>query len=253
MIRLILKLKEAQIQEFALEKDEIHIGRAKENDIVIDNIAVSRKHAQIQKGTMGYVLKDLNSSNGTFLNGVKIDAGDHLLFDGAVIGIAKFEIIVKGPSKAAQPSSKAVTQEDVQGTMIFDAARRKPIPEPQALPEPKSVRWPALSAIKGPNKGVEFKITKEITLLGKGSQSDIPAAGWFVSSPQAKITRRGDRFYISHLGGFLSNTKVNGVGIKGDHILKNKDQVNIGRCCFVFSYASAEHGEKSPSLSQDPV
>ena len=244
MIKLILKLKDTQIEEYTLDKEEIHIGRAKENDIAIDNIAVSRKHAQIQKKEgVGYVLRDLNSSNGTFLNGVQIDASDHPLSEGAVIGIAKFELLVRGLAKAAQVPPKAVAQGDAQGTMIFDAARRKTSSDLQASPEAKAVRWPVLSAIKGPNRGAEFKITKEITMLGKGSQHDIPAAGWFVSSPQAKITRRGDRFYISHLGGFFCSTKVNGVGIKEDHILKNKDQVDIGSCSFVFTQISAEHGD----------
>jgi predicted component of type VI protein secretion system len=125
--------------------------------------------------------------------------------------------------------------------MIFDAARRKPAPEPQVPSEPKPIRWPVLSALKGPGKGKEYKITKEVTLVGKDSQQDIPAEGWFVSSPHAKIFRRGDRFYISHLGGFLSATKVNGIGIREDHILKNKDQVDIGNCTFVFTQAPAEH------------
>ena len=82
-----------------------------------------------------------------------------------------------------------------------------------------------------------------MTMVGKGSQHDIPAGGWFVSSPQAKITRRGDRFYISHLGGFLSSTKVNGIGIGEGHILKSKDLVDIGNCSFVFTQAPADHSE----------
>jgi pSer/pThr/pTyr-binding forkhead associated (FHA) protein len=242
MIKLILKLKETQIEEFALEKDQIVIGRAKENDIVIDNIAVSRKHAQITRKEEGmYYLQDLNSSNGTFLNGAQIDASDHALSEGAVIAIAKFELQVKGLSNPAAVPPKAPTPEDVEGTMIFDPARRKPAAEPQAASEPKAVRWPVLSALKGPAKGAEYKISKEVTLVGKGSQVDIPAEGWFVSSPHAKITRRGDRFYISHLGGFLSGTKVNGIGIGQEHILKNKDQIEIGNCSFIFTQAPSEH------------
>jgi len=244
MIKLILKLKETQIEELALEKDQITIGRAKESDIVIDNIAVSRKHAEItrKEGDM-YFIRDLGSSNGTFLNGAQIDVHDHALSDGAVIGIAKFELQVKALSKAAAPSAKAAAPEDAEGTMIFDPARRKPAAEPQAAPEPKPIRWPVLSALKGPGKGTEYKISKEVTLVGKSAQFDIPAEGWFVSSPHAKITRRGDRFYISHVGGFLSGTKVNGIGIRGEHILKNKDQVNIGNSSFVFTQAPSEHGE----------
>ena len=162
MIKLILKLKETQIEEFALEKDEINIGRAKENDIVIDNIAVSRKHAQIaQKEGVGYVLRDLNSSNGTFLNGGQIDASDHPLPDGAIIGIAKFEIQVKGMSQGCPASSQEPSQQDADGTMIFDAARRKPVPEPQAQPEPKVIRWPVLSALKAQAREPNTKSPKK--------------------------------------------------------------------------------------------
>ena len=48
MIKLILKLKETQMDEFNLEKSIVHIGRSQENDIVIDNVAVSRRHAQLE-------------------------------------------------------------------------------------------------------------------------------------------------------------------------------------------------------------
>jgi pSer/pThr/pTyr-binding forkhead associated (FHA) protein len=236
MIKLILKLKDAEIEEFAFAKDQINIGRSKENDIVIDNIAVSRRHAQIEKQEgKGYVLRDLNSSNGTLLNNVQIDANDHALQDGAVIGIGKFEIVIKGLSQTAEPDVKGGTQEEAQGTMIFDAVRRKPSPEPKAAPEAPGIRWPTMTATEGPWKGKEFKISKELTTLGKGPEDDIPAKGWFVSSSHAKITRRGERFYILPPDGFLASTKVNGVAIKREHILKNKDQISIGDCSFVFT------------------
>jgi pSer/pThr/pTyr-binding forkhead associated (FHA) protein len=47
MIKLILKLKETQLDEFNLEKSMINIGRSQENEIVIDNLAISRRHAQM--------------------------------------------------------------------------------------------------------------------------------------------------------------------------------------------------------------
>ncbi len=47
MIKLILKLKETQLDEFHLEKSMINIGRFQENEIVIDNMAISRRHAQM--------------------------------------------------------------------------------------------------------------------------------------------------------------------------------------------------------------
>ena len=85
MIKLILKLKDTQIEEFNLAKSLITIGRSKENEVVIDNIAISRKHAQVElKQGTSYVLRDLHSSNGTFLNGSTVTEyalrnGDKLL------------------------------------------------------------------------------------------------------------------------------------------------------------------------------
>jgi len=243
MIKLTLKLKETQIDEFNLEKSMIHIGRSQENDIVIDNIAVSRRHAQIEmKEGKGYVLRDLGSSNGTFLNGVQIDANDHALADGDVIGIAKFEILVKGLTQPSKEAPKVPTPRDIEGTMIYEAPRRKPAPEPAAIPEQKAAHGAALKAIKGPSQGKEVKITKEMTTIGKGSQNDIPVEGWLVSSPQARIRRQGDRFYISHHGGFFSSTKVNGSGIKEDHILKNRDEIEIGNSTFVFIQSTETRG-----------
>ena len=126
--------------------------------------------------------------------------------------------------------------------MIYEAPRRKPTPEPAATPQRKAVYWPALKAIKGPFKGKEFKMAREITTTGKGSQNDIPVEGWFVSSPHAKIRRQGDRFYISHHGGFFTSTKVNESGIKEDNILKNKDEIAIGNRTFVFTQSQETHG-----------
>jgi pSer/pThr/pTyr-binding forkhead associated (FHA) protein len=244
MINLILKLKETQIDEFNLEKSTITIGRSQENDIVIDNIAVSRRHAQLElKEEKGYVLRDLGSSNGTFLNGVQIDANDHELHDGDVLTIAKFELQVKGLTLAPKAAPKIPGRSDVDGTLIYEAPpRRKPTPEPAAVPEQKPVSSPVLKATKGPSKGKEFKMTKEVTTLGKGSQDDISVGGWFVSPSQAKIRRQGDRFYISHKGGFFSSTKVNGIGIKEEHLLKNQDEIAIGDGTFAFIHPAQTHG-----------
>jgi pSer/pThr/pTyr-binding forkhead associated (FHA) protein len=243
MIKLTLKLKETQIDEFNVEKSMIYIGRSQENDIVIDNVAVSRRHAQVEmKEGKGYVLRDLGSSNGTFLNGVQIDANDHELADGDVIGIAKFEIRVKGVTQPSKEAPKVPAQGDIDGTMIYEAPRRKPTPEPAAIPEQKTPHWAALKVIKGPSQGKEIKITKEITTIGKGTQNDIPVEGWFVSSPQTRIRRQGDRFYVSHHGGFFSSTKVNGSGIEEDHILKNRDEIKIGNSTFVFTQSAETRG-----------
>jgi ABC-type multidrug transport system ATPase subunit/pSer/pThr/pTyr-binding forkhead associated (FHA) protein len=57
----------------ALEKSKINIGRSSDNDLIINNIKVSRKHAKLEKIDNDWFIEDLKSSNGTFINGKKVD------------------------------------------------------------------------------------------------------------------------------------------------------------------------------------
>lgn len=78
MPKLILKFQGVLIKEYALDKPSLTIGRKEENDICIDHMSVSGRHAKIDKvedNTGGYfTVTDLNSTNGTFVNGKKITA-----------------------------------------------------------------------------------------------------------------------------------------------------------------------------------
>jgi pSer/pThr/pTyr-binding forkhead associated (FHA) protein len=73
MLRIILKFNSNVIKELKIDQDEIIIGRDSGNDVQIDNIAVSREHAKIIRGPNYYLIEDLNSTNGTFVNGKKIN------------------------------------------------------------------------------------------------------------------------------------------------------------------------------------
>ncbi|NNG27123.1 MAG: FHA domain-containing protein [Ignavibacteriaceae bacterium] len=68
------------------ERDVITIGRSSDNDLVINNIKVSRKHAKLKKSANEWFIEDLGSSNGTFLNGEKVKAAKVTLKDVLTIG-----------------------------------------------------------------------------------------------------------------------------------------------------------------------
>jgi len=70
--KLLLKFHAAVIKEIPLDKTPITIGRKPENDIIIDNMAVSSHHARILMQGSNYVVEDTQSTNGTFLNDKKI-------------------------------------------------------------------------------------------------------------------------------------------------------------------------------------
>lgn len=72
MLEITLELKDTILNTFKIDKDEITIGRNSTNDITIDNLAVSDRHARIVRDQTGYYLEDLGSTNGTFVDGRRI-------------------------------------------------------------------------------------------------------------------------------------------------------------------------------------
>ena len=98
MARLILMFNKQVIKEVPFIKDSVTIGRQGENTIVIDNLAVSGYHARIDKTGSDYVLTDLQSTNGTFINELKVTA--HKLSHGDNIVIGKHVILFVASEKA---------------------------------------------------------------------------------------------------------------------------------------------------------
>ena len=84
--RLIVKEGPLAEAEFFLEEGETTLGRSSDNDIVVDYSAVSGRHAKIVRIGENYFIEDLGSSNGTFINGKKIN-GQYLLNSGDLIGL----------------------------------------------------------------------------------------------------------------------------------------------------------------------
>jgi pSer/pThr/pTyr-binding forkhead associated (FHA) protein len=87
MAKLVLSMNWAVQGEFQLEKERISIGRKPDNDIQIDNLAVSGKHALIITILDDSFLEDLGSTNGTYVNGKLVKK--HALRNGDVIGLGK--------------------------------------------------------------------------------------------------------------------------------------------------------------------
>lgn len=72
MLEITLELKDTILDTFKIDKDEITIGRNSANDITIDNLAVSDRHARIVRDKSGYYIEDLGSTNGTYADGRQI-------------------------------------------------------------------------------------------------------------------------------------------------------------------------------------
>jgi len=92
MIIILLKYKNELLKTFKIDKDEITIGRLKSSDIHINNPTVSKQHARIIKNQGNYLIEDLKSTNGIYLNTVRIIS--RYLKDGDVINIGKDTLVV---------------------------------------------------------------------------------------------------------------------------------------------------------------
>jgi pSer/pThr/pTyr-binding forkhead associated (FHA) protein len=88
--------------EFVLARDLITVGRSLDNDIVIDDQfigwqTVSPRHAELRRTPDGFVLRDLNSENGTFVNSLR--TGENVLEDGMTLAFGKVEFIYRVPTE----------------------------------------------------------------------------------------------------------------------------------------------------------
>ena len=71
MPEIIVKLGDTVVNNYFMEKDVVSIGRAPDNEIPIENLAISRRHAVIRRMGDQFVVEDANSANGTYVNGVR--------------------------------------------------------------------------------------------------------------------------------------------------------------------------------------
>ena len=106
MPKLTLTLDRNPMQVYDLDQPVIRVGRSQGMDILIDNVSVSRRQVEIRKEGEGWMVHDLGSSNGTFVNGEKVTA-DRALKAGDEISFGKFSLFFE--RVAAQPVAREAT------------------------------------------------------------------------------------------------------------------------------------------------
>ena len=193
MARLVLSLDGQVLAEFAMNKDRFTIGRLPDNDIRIDNAAVSGHHSLIINILDDSFLEDLNSTNGTYANGKLVRK--HSLQHGDVITVGHHQLRFIEDDEAQdefektmviQPSARPL--EKVQAATAGESAAAQGAGAARRPPDGKAApRRARLQVLSGPFAGKEIEINKALTTLGKpGLQV-------------AAITRRAEGFFIVHV------------------------------------------------------
>ena len=210
MPKVIVSIDGVVVQEVQLTKDRTSLGRRPYNDIVIDNLAVSGEHAVLQLAGNEVHLEDLNSTNGTYVNGKAVKKQLLQNNDTVEIGKSKLQYV----NKAADP--------EFEKTMIFKAA----IPG-RALPaQPRSESSLAafnaaaglsasIKVISGAAAGRTVALVKVVTTIGKPGVA------------VAAITRWQHGFRLAHVEGQKPPT-LNGTAIGAEPVsLKDGDILEL--------------------------
>jgi len=222
MARLVLSLDGQVMAEYNMNKERYTIGRLPDNDIRIDNSAVSGHHSLIINILNDSFLEDLNSTNGTYVNGKLIKK--HALQHGDVITVGHHQLRFVEDDEA---------QDDFEKTMVIQPSARpvdkvrvardvaeKVSPSLSATGTRKALDGTTASALKkaklqvlsGAFAGRELELSKALTTLGRpGVQV-------------AAITRRAEGYFIVHVDADKENNYplVNGNPI-GAHAMRLAD------------------------------
>jgi len=223
MPKMIVSIDDVVIKEVQLTKERTTLGRRPYNDVVIDNLAVSGEHAVLLMSGTGVVIEDLNSTNGTYVNGKAVK--QQALQNGDGIEIGKYKIKFVGDAAS----------EGFDKTMIIKArppvapAPMAPPMAPAAAPAPASPTAAAASVehaasnmapaairvLTGAAAGREVPLTKVVTTIGKPGVA------------VAAITKRQHGFVLHHVEGG-GNPTLNGAGFSADPVpIKNGDVIEL--------------------------
>jgi pSer/pThr/pTyr-binding forkhead associated (FHA) protein len=234
MAKLVLSLNGAIQGEFELDQERFTIGRKPENDIQIDNLAVSGKHSMIITILDDSFLEDLGSTNGTYVNGKLVKK--HALKDGDVIAIGKHELKYLNENASDDEDEFEKTMIIKPGSASAAVAAAQAAENAGAAPEPApsgGASAPAaaggmplgrLTVLNGPIAGKELELTKALITLGKpGTQV-------------AVISRRPQGYFLTHIESNSGFPVVNGaeIGAKA-YQLKDGDLLELAGIKMEFS------------------
>jgi pSer/pThr/pTyr-binding forkhead associated (FHA) protein len=218
MYKLTVAFGGRTIERREVDGEEFSIGRSPECDLVIDNLGVSRRHAEIDMSTGAPVLKDLKSNNGTFVNGRRVVK--HHLNDGDEIAIGKFTITFN--NEVLEDEVEEVVKKPAGGgdyTLAIDgdvmAARQRQ----------RASKLKAYLKIEKRRGAENMVIDRGIFTIGKLPSCNLRVGGWKVAKKHAIIFRDEVSFRIVDVSQ-KGRTSINGTPVDEER-LKDGDIIEL--------------------------
>lgn len=209
-------------KKFSLLRTHSLIGR-NNGDVPLRDQAVSGSHAAIDYVGSVLLLIDMNSTNGTFLNGNKVDKAeignmDEITIGGTVL-VASIVRDVYGTYGGTQPQIEEIKEFDPNAM----TAPRRQLPNPQLPPEVMA----AIEVIEGPDKGKKVRLTNMSTILGRAEYADIQIKDEAMSRRHCQILIKSADFI-----GLKDLASTNATFLNGRHVsavqIQNGDIITLG-------------------------
>lgn len=228
MAKLIVSLGNNVLGHYFVDKAVFSIGRRSDNDICLDDPAISKEHAVVTTVANDQMLEDRGSSNGTFVNEEKV--AKRILQNGDVIHI--------GPYSLKYVNQRATSDMDFDKTLMLDALPLGIPTQGRSLQPQLATALSSARALKatfplGTVKGLKGEHAGRNVELGR------VLVGFGVPGDQlAVIMRRPHGYYLNHVEG-RRYPKVNGKSTGADpYPLQDQDIIEIGNDKLLFSLKS---------------
>jgi pSer/pThr/pTyr-binding forkhead associated (FHA) protein len=227
MTKIILKFKDKVLKEIPVEKELITIGRKADNDIEIDNLAVSGHHARIFKMEDWFLIEDLDSLNGTFVNGKMIQESPLKNGDEVLIGKHILKFVSTDVSTSREPEAVLKKGEASETMMIDSKVQREILAQ---ISKDRSVTSSGevmgrFTILEGGTDQKEYDLTERMTSIGKESSARIRLKGFFAPKFAAFVNRSKEGYFISAASG--KELRVNGEVVSGRYRLQDGDIIQV--------------------------
>lgn len=224
----IIMLNDKIIKQFPLEDGEkVSIGRGKEADITIDNTAISRKHISIESTAGIYLVSDLGSTNGSFVNNQKVSENVPVS-DADQIEFGKFRLLAASnvDIDATIADSISANIMDLDEETVFVTSSHATTPQTQENPA-FGENTAKLTVLNGNATPRDISLADKNSIkIGKAPKCDIVIPGFFVAKAQFYVFKRNSNYIIvpqkSWVGTFVNNSKIS-----EELTLRNRDIIKV--------------------------
>ncbi|MBV9079847.1 MAG: FHA domain-containing protein [Elusimicrobia bacterium] len=265
-----MKFNGAVIKEVPLFKERMTIGRKPDNDIVIGHPTISGSHGVIRREGEKFVIEDLNSTNGTFVNGNRVKTSalknrDRIGVAGHILEFVTENDAAATPESPTSPAAAAAWSSPVAkapASSTPSAATPKPVPSiktpepsapvaaaaaaPASVPDPEvasrliaeggaaALAAPATMKVisGGVNGQTEVTLKDLVTYIGTAATAHIKIKGFLAPDFAAAITRRSDGYFLKAVK--PGYPKVNGHPVNEQILLENGAAIEVGGTNLVF-------------------